>query len=141
MLPRRFHYILAHSFLILGCTGAIIGVVCLWKFYQTDGSISLDALGILWAVLSVLIAAVLGFVLAIFPGWMIVGNIVAKVQGAPFQKGDSVCVLKGLHKNKIATVYEIWAQRGQVRVDLGSELKEKVQDVFSHVEICRVKKD
>jgi transcription antitermination factor NusG len=39
--------------------------------------------------------------------------------GAPYLPGDSVRILVGRHAGRVATVYQIWPERGQVRVDLG----------------------
>ncbi len=41
------------------------------------------------------------------------------------------------YKNTVTRVYETWEERGQVRVDLGDELKTSVKDVFCGVEVCR----
>ena len=59
--------------------------------------------------------------------------------GWPFAVGDRVWILSGTHKNTVSTVYAVWSERGQVRVDLGTEAREKVEDVYSAVAVCRAR--
>jgi hypothetical protein len=57
--------------------------------------------------------------------------------GAPYHPGDSVRILVGRHAGQVATVYQIWPERGQVRVDLGEEARERTSDVFGYVAVMR----
>lgn len=70
---------------------------------------------------------------------MFVGGISARIQGWPFEVGDEVIVLAGKNKGQIARVYEVWETRGQVRLDLGREAKESVEDVFCAVLVTRLR--
>jgi len=58
----------------------------------------------------------------------------------PFRKGDLVQVIGGAHAGKIAAVYEEWPSRNQVRIDLDEAAWKDVKDVFSYVQLCRVKR-
>lgn len=64
-------------------------------------------------------------------------HILARINGAPFRNGDVVQIRVGEHRGRVATVYEEWKQRGEVRVDLGERAKKDLKDVFSYVELCR----
>lgn len=64
-------------------------------------------------------------------------NIRARVNGAPFQRGDCVQILTGLHRGRVARVYEVWGERNQVRVELGEQEKSETKDVFPHLEVFR----
>lgn len=70
---------------------------------------------------------------------MLLGPIAARLQGWPFAVGDRVWILSGRHKNRIATVYAVWLERGLVRVDLGPELRKQFDDVYCAVTVCRVR--
>lgn len=64
--------------------------------------------------------------------------IITWMNGSPFHKGDTVQILVGEHKGQIASVYEEWKDRKQVRVDLGEPARQDLKDVFSFNEICRI---
>lgn len=68
-------------------------------------------------------------------------RLLEKLNGAPFQVGDQVMILRGPHHGKIAEIYEIWESRNQVRLDLGPAEKCAVTDCFCYMEICRVLDD
>ncbi len=59
------------------------------------------------------------------------------INGAPFVVGDRVRILTGPYRDQISDVYEVWGHRNQLRVDLDSEARSKVGDVFSFTEVCR----
>ena len=69
------------------------------------------------------------------PLWYPFYWLLMKRNGAPFQAGDLVRILRGLHKGKVVPVYEVWTERDQVRVELGEKEKKDVTDVFSFVSI------
>lgn len=62
------------------------------------------------------------------------------INGGPFRKGDLVQVIAGPHAGRIAAVYEEWPSRNQVRIDLDEESWKAVKDVFSYIQLCRVKR-
>jgi len=95
---------------------------------------------LIWIALAAVPLAAIGWIVGIIVIWgMMLGHIAARLQGWPFAVGERVWILTGRHKNTIAKVYEVWTERGQVRVELGPELKEKVEDVYCAVEICRAR--
>jgi hypothetical protein len=94
-----------------------------------------------WAQMYVLVfaGAVGGFMLSVVL-IRLLRHIRVKINGGPFRKGDLVQVLTGPHAGKIAAVYEEWTSRGEVRVDLGEQEWKETKDVFSQVQLCRVKR-
>jgi hypothetical protein len=89
-----------------------------------------------------------GFVAAILTGTLVgfttsffvlygLWHLRAKINGAPFRKGDVVQILVGQYRGQVACIYEEWRDRKQVRVDLGEQAGKDVEDVFSYIEVCR----
>ena len=73
-----------------------------------------------------------GFVAAILTGTLVgfttsffvfygLRHLRAKINGAPFRKGDVVQILVGQYRGQVACIYEEWRDRKQVRVDLGEQ--------------------
>jgi len=90
---------------------------------------------ILWVV----IALPIGFLLAIFPGWFIIGPLYAvrgQINGGPFKVGDTVQILAGPYKGRVTRVYSTW-QGNSLRVELGEKEKEDYKDIFSPGELLR----
>src|SRR5262245_38860048 len=136
MKPSIFNYALAHA----AGFSAAIGIV--WALGVLFGNLQFpevlaDSGVALWTVIAAIPTAALGWIL----GMLLIGPpvywIASRLQGAPFHDGDHVWVLVGQHKGTLTHVYEVWMERGQVRVDLGPDAKEKVTDVFGWVEVCR----
>jgi len=88
-------------------------------------------------VVLVLIAIPLGWILGAIIIWPFAYRICAFVNGAPLIEGDMVQVLVGQFKNQRGAVYEVWRERLEVRINLGNEAKEKVEDVFSFHEVYK----
>ena len=63
----------------------------------------------------------------------------ARVNGSPFSTGDHVRILVGPHAENVVTVYEVWEERGQVRVSLGEQAKRELKDVFGYLQVCTEK--
>jgi hypothetical protein len=137
--PHIIHYCLAHAFGISAWGGMLVAFALTTQAYLTDGVFLLKTGYLLLAMLAYVPAGFMGLVFGVFPTWMVVGSVVSRIQGAPFRKGDTVCVLSGKHKGKVTTVYEVWECRGQVRVDLGEELKKAVEDVFCNVAVFKMR--
>jgi len=57
--------------------------------------------------------------------------------GAPYEPGDRVRLLVGRRRGQIVRVYGVWAERNQVRVELGDAERDAVTDVFSYYQVCR----
>lgn len=101
---------------------------------------TLSFAGIAWWVLLIPVAGALGFMLAIFPGVLVLGPFMhwaSHRNGAPFQIGDQVMLLKRRYCGKVVTVYDVWESRGELRVTLGDAEREAVTDVFGYTQVCR----
>ena len=85
---------------------------------------------------AVVMGAVLGWVFSYFP-LVALWRIRAWINGAPFHSGETVRILAGEHRDKVVSVYAVWKDRNQVRLDLGEPARTAVKDVFSYNEICR----
>ena len=102
--------------------------------------VSMDVYGEDGFFVSIMTGATCGFLLSYFP-LLILAYIVSKLNGAPFRKGDIVQILVREHAGKTVTVYEEWKDRKQVRVDLGERAKNELKDIFSFIEIRRIKSE
>jgi hypothetical protein len=87
---------------------------------------------------AVLVGAMAGFAVTYFILYL-AWHLRARLNGAPFQIGDSVQILTRRHYGIVTTVYEEWRERHQIRVELGEEAKKSVEDVFSLIEVARAK--
>jgi hypothetical protein len=86
------------------------------------------------------LAWLVGWFSAIIFGWLLLGPLYydqGLSNGAPYRVGDHVQVLCRFQRDKVGRVYEVWAERNQVRVELGEAARERVEDVFSYFEVCR----
>lgn len=121
------------------CLGSVGAVVLLLLALHDEG-VLIANLGVwVWIILASIPAGLIGLILGtVFIWGAFLARIAAWLQGWPFKVGDDVIILSGKHKNTQAKVYEIWAERGQVRVDLGDDLKKAVEDVFCAVAVCRI---
>lgn len=91
-------------------------------------------------IVSIVIAPVLFFILSLPCGFIVLVPLFrlgAKLNGAPFHAGDRVRILVGAHRDRIVQIYEVWEERGQVRVELDEQSRQKVKDVFSFTQVCR----
>jgi ribosomal protein L24 len=104
-----------------------------------DLALAVQAPGLRQMLALVFVGAIAGF-MASWPLLKVVWHIRVWMNGGPFHKGDLVQVIAGAHAGKIAAVYEEWPTRNQVRVDLGESEWTEVKDVFSYVQLCKVKK-
>ena len=91
-------------------------------------------------MLALVVVGALGGFLASWILFKVCWHIRVWINGGPFHQGDLVQVIAGPHAGRIVAVYEEWASRSQVRVDLGEAEWKAVQDVFSYVQVCRVKR-
>ena len=81
----------------------------------------------------------LGFFLAAFPGWFIIGplyHIRELKNGGPFHVGDTVLILSRPYRGRVSSVYATW-QGDSVRVDIGEESAKQLRDIFSPLELMR----
>jgi hypothetical protein len=120
--------------------GVFVAIALLILGLHNEGALVADMSVWVWIFLAAIPAGLIGFILGVIFIWGFLSHIAARIQGWPFQIGEEVVILTGRHRNAVACIYEVWEERGQVRVDLGEELKETVKDVFSVVEVCRNKR-
>ncbi len=139
MKPSLLNYLLAHTAGICAGIGALGSVALLLAMLYDSGALILDATTIVWSIVAAVPIAAMGWVFGMCFIWMIVGRFAARFQGWPYEIGEEVCILAGKHINRIARIYGIWDERGQVRVDLGDDAKNTVEDVFCAVAVCRMK--
>ena len=139
MKVKAYHYLVAYTLQFSMCLGAAGAVVLLLLALHDEG-ILVANLGVwVWIILASIPAGLIGLILGtIFIWGVFLARVAARIQGWPFKAGDEVVILTGKHKNTQAKIYEIWGERGQVRVDLGDNLKQAVKDVFCAVEVCRI---
>jgi hypothetical protein len=86
------------------------------------------------------VAGCLGALLGAFPGGIFLGIVLRWIErrnGAPFRKGDEVVILSKRHPGRVARVYDVWAARHEVRVELDETARKEVTDVFPFTDICR----
>jgi hypothetical protein len=140
MKAAPHHYLVAYTSPFSMALGVIAAITLLILGLLDEGALVADFGVLVWIVLAAIPAALIGLILGVIFIWGFLSHIAALFQGWPFKVGEEVVILTGKHKNTVAQIYEIWKERGQVRVDLGEELKESVKDVFGAVEVCRNKK-
>lgn len=139
MKPSFIHYVLAHTAGISAGIGAIGGVALLIQILREADALISDAATIMWSIVAAVPMAAMGWVFGMAFIWKILGRLAARVQGWPFQVGDEVWILSGVHANVTARIYAVWDERGQVKLDLGEDAKNQVADVFCAVTVCRTK--
>lgn len=140
MKPTLFQRLFTDNRPVLFLMGIGAAALVVWT-----GSILFPTLTVsLWSVgqfvILVAMAACLGVMLAAFPGGMLLGFVLRWVEcknGAPFHKGDEVIILSKRFPGRVARVYEVWADRHEVRLELGEDERQKVTDVFSYTDVCR----
>lgn len=91
-------------------------------------------------VLILILSWGVGWFLATLAGWFVIGPLYyeqACRNGAPFHVGDSVRLLIGPHAGRMVNVCQVWDGRGAVRVELGEQAREQLDDVYSELEVCR----
>ena len=91
-------------------------------------------------VIMLVVAACLGALIGAFPCGYILGPILKWIEhrnGAPFHEGDEVVILSKRFPGRVTRIYAVWAERHEVRVELGEVEREKVTDVFSYTDVCR----
>lgn len=95
MKPSIFNYCLAHTFCLSAGGGALAACILLTKMYLDEDVFLLSAGYLIIVLLTYIPVALLGFFFGVFPAGVAAIRIASKFQGAPFQRGDTVCVLSG----------------------------------------------
>jgi hypothetical protein len=142
MNPGPLQYFVAKGWpsRIWGVAVGIAGVVLAVVACEPSRSAFQDWRYCLLFVVAVLVAPVLSFFVSLPLAVIFVSpiySLAARMNGAPFRIGDSVRILSGPYRDRIARVYEIWEPRDQVRLDLDADARKKVTDVFSYTQVCR----
>lgn len=107
----------------------VLGVIFLLPIYS-------DLEGYKDFIKAIAAGAAFGFLCTYFPLFFL-GRILMKINGSPFHVGDMVHIMAGKHKGQIARVYEVWKARNSVRVELGEQAMNDIDDVYSYMDICR----
>jgi hypothetical protein len=118
--------------------GATVSVV--WTGSILLPTLSVSLWNLAWCIGLFLVAACLGAVIGAFPGGMFLGIVLQWVErrnGAPFREGDEVVILSKRYPGRVTRVYDVWAERHQVRVELDDRSRQEVTDVFSFTDVCR----
>ncbi len=117
-----------------------IGAV-FWVTRTTQAS--LDSISSTDFVLSFAAVAALSFLsgwfASLIPAWFLFGPLLYSQgieNGGPFAPGDTVRILAGKHRGKVARVYEI-GQHETVRVDLGDIERKQYSVYFAAYEFVR----
>lgn len=129
MQPPRIKSLLAQTWIWLLI---VYPIVCGISF--TVGSLGYPDRGKIFFITAVAAFIIIPITLRIFAS---IQNAIVKSNGEPFEIGDNILILKGSHKGKQADVYELWQERGQIRVNLGDEAANDFSDVFSSIEVMR----
>ena len=137
MKPSFYNYALSHTCAFATTAGAFLALGLMLHTLQQEGVLIANLGVVVYTVIAAVPAAAIGWILGFFFLWPYLGCIASRLQGGPFHVGDPIWILVGEHRGKLTHVYDVWEERGQVRVDLGLEAKEKYTDVFCTVAICR----
>jgi hypothetical protein len=141
MSPTVVQRLFAHDWpMRITLVAGAIGMMA-WTAPVVFPALRSSFLGMVWFLCLMIVAGLLGLIVAgILGGMFFLGPLYhwrAAKNGAPYQVGDTVLILAGAHRDRVARVYEVWSERGQVRVELGEEERRAVTDVFSYVAVCR----
>jgi hypothetical protein len=91
-------------------------------------------------VVSILAAPVFGLCISLPLAKLILLPIYylrGKLNGAPFRVGDRVRILVGPYRDRVAEVYAVWSERGQVCVEPGEPREAEGSEVFAFTQVCR----
>ncbi|HKS23326.1 MAG TPA: hypothetical protein VJZ76_11040 [Thermoanaerobaculia bacterium] len=129
MQPTRLHYFFAQDWPFTIWIAA-------FTIAFSAGAIRLFGPAVIGVAAVTLIGLLVGFLtsLVVLPPLY---RYRARINGAPFRKGDTVRILRGRHRGTVAEVYEVWHERGQFRVDLGEAARKEVKDVFTATDVLR----
>jgi hypothetical protein len=138
MKPTRLQYVFAHSVTICTWGGALALAVFVGRSLLRSPTQLLDKSFLFWFVFEILISLALGWTLSGFFISPFVCTFVGKLNGAPFHVGDLVQILVGQHQDHVARVYDVWAERRQLRIELSEQERNDVTDVFDYFQICKL---
>ncbi|HVE16252.1 MAG TPA: hypothetical protein VNB29_05920 [Chthoniobacterales bacterium] len=133
-----YRRLLAHTPTISIAIGVVGSLFFMLSILEEAGALGTQRDVLFRTILAAALVAAAGYLIGAAFIWMFLGPIAARIQGWPFAIEDRVYILSGPHKGTITRIYEIWLERGQVRVDLGADAKEKVKDVLSAVTVFKI---
>lgn len=117
-------------------SSTIAGIVWLHPQWTPRSPSELAYYVVAWVV-----ATLLSFLGSVFTTGLLIlqplQSMQARRNGAPFSIGDRVEVLAGRNAGRVGSVYDVWTERAQYRVELGTEEKDAVRDVFGGWQIRR----
>ena len=79
-----------------------------------------------WLFCMFFIGIIAGLIVSYFI-LLILDYFIMLINGGPFNKGDVVQVISGIHAGKIGKVYELWPSRGQIMV---GSWRRSIQELF-----------
>jgi hypothetical protein len=98
-----------------------------------------DLVRFVWCVV---LALLLGLLLAMFPGCFVIGPLFYDRElknGGPFKVGDTVQILSAPHRGRVSRIYSTW-QGNALRVELGTKEKEEFKDIFAPAQLLRLER-
>ncbi len=140
MQPTRSQLLFTDDRPIYFLIAAGATVACVWTGSILLPTLTVSACNLYTAVLLMNVSACLGAMLGVFPGGLLLGVLLRRIEarnGAPFHVGDEVVILSKRFPGRITRVYQVWSERHQVRVELGDADRENVTDVFAYTDVCR----
>ena len=138
MKPRFHNYLLAHTATFSMFAGIIGSIGIMLIALHGEGALIWDWEIAGWLLLTIIPVAGIGYMIGVTFIWMILGNIAAWMQGAPFSKGDEVIVLAGKHKGLVTRIHATWDTHGPVLLELGEEAgKKSISDFVCLVTVTR----
>ncbi|QIF03527.1 KOW motif domain-containing protein [Roseimicrobium sp. ORNL1] len=139
MKPALHNRLLAYTWEFSISMGIASAIGFMLLIFHHEGALIWDWFVIGMILLTAVPTAGIGYFFGAIYIWMILGHVAARIQGAPFSKGDEVMVLSGKHKGRVTRIYQVWEPRGQIRLELGEEAKKAVTDVVCIVTVTRTR--
>ncbi len=139
MKPRFYHYFIAHlpAIAAQGCGILFVAGVFIQcaPVFDVPHDITSLALVVLGGVAAYALGALIGTVFLARLAY----PLACQLMGAPLMRGDFVFILRGRRHGKIAPIYEVWTERGEVRVRLSDNERECAADVYACHEVLKIK--
>lgn len=144
MRPSKVQYFFAQNWLSYAFVyGSVLGAAVL--AVKLSGLSRLVWHDISTLGLSIVIAALggaIGMFCSTIAGSCILGplhQLIGRLNGAPYQPGDTVQILSNQKRDRIARVKQYDETLNIVLLDLGEETDKENSDMYSACEVCRIK--
>src|SRR5688572_851606 len=122
MRPTIGQYLFAHQWPIRAALlGGTFGMM-VWTAAALVPVLEPGAWAVVWCAFLIVVSGLLGLLASLVASAVFLPplyQVRGLLNGAPYAVGDHVRVLVGPHRGRVARVYEVWADRAQVRVELG----------------------